>query len=80
MSTVHKFSKDVSESYEFRGRTYWRPALPYPFFTTKGLSLWKRLGGEKNWRPQCVCGQIFNTLQEYEDHFRSEAESEESQQ
>lgn len=49
------------------GKSHWVPAIPYPFFTTKGLPFWKRLN-EKNWRPECKCGQVFDTLDDYNAH------------
>lgn len=62
-NNVHLLSKE--NSVEIKGR--WVPALPTPFFTTKGLSFWKRFN-EKNWRPQCVCGSVFDTLEDYNAH------------
>lgn len=49
------------------GEEHWIPAIAYPFFTTKGLPFWKRFN-EKNWRPQCDCGRIFDSLDDYNAH------------
>lgn len=45
----------------------WIPVIPYPYFTTRGLPLWKWFS-EKYWRPQCTCKRIFNTLEDYNAH------------
>jgi hypothetical protein len=48
------------------------PAVPEPFWTTTGLSWWKRFN-EKNWLPQCYQCQtkpIFKTRDEYDEHCR----------
>lgn len=62
-NNVHLLSKDVQT--EIKGQ--WVPAIPYPYFTTKGLPFWKRLS-EKHWRPQCLCGRIFDSEEDYEAH------------
>lgn len=49
------------------GKKHWAPAIPHPFYTTKGLPFWKRFN-ESNWRPQCGCGRIFNTKEDYDAH------------
>lgn len=49
------------------GKSHWVPGIAYPYFTSKGLPFWKRFN-EKNWRPQCGCGQIFDTLDDYNAH------------
>lgn len=59
----HKLSNDVQV--EILGM--WLAAIPYPFFTTKGLPFWKRFN-EKNWRPECSCKRIFDTLEDYRAH------------
>lgn len=62
--------KNASNNVELiiSGQSHWVPAIPMPFYTPKGLSFWKRLGGEKNWRPQCKCDQLFETLDDYNAH------------
>jgi hypothetical protein len=67
MANVHQLSKENQMGVWYQGKEYWIPAIPYPFFTTKGLPFWKRFN-EKNWRPQCVCGRIFETLEDYNAH------------
>lgn len=59
----HKLSNDAQV--EINGK--WLPAIGLPFFTTKGLPIWRRFN-EKNWRPECACGRIFETLEDYEAH------------
>lgn len=65
---VHKLSTDVMQGAVIDGKQVAVPSIPYPMFTTKGLSFWKRLGGEKNWRPECDCGRVFETLEDYYAH------------
>lgn len=62
-----KWGQDVKTEIVISGQSHWVPAIPYPMYTTKGLRFWKRWN-EKNWRPQCQCGQIFNTLDDYNAH------------
>lgn len=69
---IHKIPEGVSQALVVNGREYWQPALPYPFFTAQGLPFWKRFN-EQNWRPKCDCGQIFETLDEYHEHYFREA-------
>lgn len=69
----HVLDSEVQGGYEVNGRTYWGPVLPYPYFTTKGLLPWKRFN-EKNWRPLCGCGKIFNDMEAYEQHYFREAQ------
>lgn len=59
----HTLSKE--NSMEIKGK--WLPAIPLPLYTTKGLAFWKRFN-EKNWRPQCECGRIFDTTEDYYAH------------
>lgn len=49
------------------GKSHWVPAIPHPMYVATGLPFWKR-GNEKYWRPQCACGQIFDTLNDYNAH------------
>lgn len=67
--------KDVENNETYDGSTNtWLPAIPEPFWTTKGLPFWKRLN-EKNWRPQCLyckTAPIFKDRQEYEDHYKAQ--------
>jgi hypothetical protein len=60
---AHLLSKE--NQMEIKGK--WLPAIPMPFFTTKGLAFWKR-PFEKYWRPQCDCGRIFDNLEDYHAH------------
>lgn len=60
---THMLSKE--NQMEIKGQ--WLPCIPYPLFTTRGLPFWKRFD-EKNWRPQCDCGRIFNSLEDYYAH------------
>lgn len=59
----HKLNKEVST--EINGK--WVPAIPYPYFSTKGLPIWKRFN-KANWRPQCTCKRVFDTLEDYHAH------------
>ena len=60
---VHRL--DDENHIEVGGR--WLPAIPYPLFTAEGLSIWKCLN-EANWRPKCMCGRIFQSLEDYNAH------------
>lgn len=62
-----RLAHDVQMEIKILGKSYWVPSIPTPFFTTKGLPFWKRLN-EKNWRPQCACGQIFDSMDDYNAH------------
>lgn len=74
MSNLHVvLGGENQESFIVAGRTYLRPAIPVPFFTTKGLPLWKRFN-QDNWRPQCDCGEIFGSLAEYREHYYREVD------
>jgi hypothetical protein len=64
---MHALSKENQTEVKVKGKSLWVPAIPYPFYTTKGLPFWKRLN-ESNWLLQCECGQIFNTQEDYEAH------------
>lgn len=72
MKNVHKLDNTVQEAFELNGKTYYRPSLALPYFTTKGLPIWKRFN-EKNWQPQCDCGKIFSSMDEYREHYYREA-------
>lgn len=63
----HRLSNENQQSAYVNGKEVWIPAIPYPYFTTKGLPIWKRFN-EKNWRPECGCGRIFGTLEDYQAH------------
>lgn len=56
---------DTNNQIEIDGR--WLPAIPLPLFVPKGLPLRKRMD-EDNWRPQCACKRIFDTLEDYWAH------------
>lgn len=73
MSNIHKLDGTIKEGLEVNGKTYWLPAIALPMFTTKGLSFWKRFS-EKNWRPQCDCGEIFDSMDAYKRHYYKEAQ------
>lgn len=62
-SKTHMLSKE--NQMEIKGQ--WLSAIPHPLYVTAGLPWWKRLN-EKNWRPQCDCGRIFDTLEDYNAH------------
>ena len=62
-SNIHLLSKE--NQMEIKGR--WVPSIPLPMFVTTGLPFWKRFN-EKNWRPECACGRLFNTLEDYNAH------------
>jgi len=64
----HKFSADISEGVHIHGVQVWRPAVSEPMYVTTGLPWYKRWN-ENNWRPQCGCGQIFDTRQAYIEHY-----------
>lgn len=63
----HQLSNENQTSAKIGGKEVYVPAIPYPFFTTKGLPFWKRWN-EKNWRPECACGRIFETHEDYDAH------------
>lgn len=65
--TTFDFKSEVQVGLKVNGKEYWVAALPYPFFTTQGLPFWKRFN-EKNWRPQCNCGRVFDSLDDYNAH------------
>ena len=63
----HKLNDEAQKQYFVNGKEVWVAAIGLPYFTTKGLSFWKKFN-EKNWRPECACGRIFETLEDYEAH------------
>ena len=63
----HRLSNDTQTSAKVDGKEVYIPAIPLPYFTTKGLPFWKRWN-ENNWRPECSCGRIFETLEDYNAH------------
>lgn len=72
-NNYHTRDESTQQTLVMNGRVYWVTAIPVPMFTTKGLPIWKRFN-EKNWRPQCNRGMIFNTLDEYEQHYYRESQ------
>lgn len=64
---MHKLSDDNQAGYTVNGKQIWVPAIPYPLFVTTGLPIWKRFN-ESNWRPQCECGRIFDSMEDYQAH------------
>lgn len=62
-NNMHLLNKDI----QVQIKSQWVPAIPHPFYTTKGLPFWKRLF-EKYWRPQCACGRIFDSKEDYNAH------------
>jgi hypothetical protein len=63
----HKLSNENQTEIRVGGKAVWVPAIPLPYFTTKGLPFWKRLN-ENNWYPECACGRTFKTMEDYEAH------------
>lgn len=62
-----RLSDDIQTSAQWQGQEVYIPAIPEPFWTTKGLPFWKRFN-ERNWRPQCRCGRIFDNKEDYQAH------------
>lgn len=63
----HQLSEEIQQSATWKGKEIYIPAIPYPYFTTKGLPFWKRFN-ERNWRPECSCKRTFDTLEDYYAH------------
>lgn len=64
---MHQLSNGIQTGRLYKGKEVYVQAIPYPMFVTTGLPFWKRWN-ENNWRPQCECGRIFETLEDYEAH------------
>lgn len=72
-----RFSSDTGQPQRLNDKGQWVDVIPEPFWTTKGLPIWKRFN-ERNWLPQCVdCpdAPIFKTRERWEDHYVSNHKS-----